>query len=134
MRFAGLTVIASSCAAREANSAEAAGIRVERSELRQRTLNVPVASPLQRRDKPQLELELRLRDVPRGVAIPLSCEWRAPNGEARYHNHWHTKTITHDPWPTHCRQTFDTHDSTGTWQVVMLQSGRELGSEQFVLE
>jgi hypothetical protein len=131
-RLALLSVLAS-CVT-EASPEQLKNLSVTDSRLHLRSEILAVSQPLRRQQTPQLELELTLTQLPRDVTIPLSCDWRMPNGETRHHNAWQTKAISHEPWPTHCRYTVDAEDPTGSWTVVMRQAGRELGRAQFELE
>ena len=111
-------------------------VLVTRTSLRMRSPELldPLPSAVARSMQPQLELELELDRMPLGAAFSLSCEWRGPHGETRHENSWQTKPISHNPWPTHCRHSFEADDPVGPWTVVMKAGPRELGSAKFKLE
>jgi hypothetical protein len=129
----GYSGLATGCT-REAGADERAAVRVASTQLRLRTQTEPVTAPLQRRDQPELELEARLTEVPRSATLSLSCTWRDPDGKTAHVNSWHTRVITHEPWPTHCRHRFQADDPSGTWTVVMTLDQRELGHAEFALQ
>lgn len=57
-------------------------------------------------------------------SLELGCEWTDPSGVVRHRNHWHTKTINKDPWPTHCRYRLDLATLLGHWTVTMTLGAR----------
>ena len=70
----------------------------------------PVAGVVSRSARPELGLQVVLQHAPRDAELALSCDWRGPGGELLHQNHWQTKAIDKDVWPTQCRRRFDAAD------------------------
>jgi hypothetical protein len=94
----------------------------------------PVASAVPRSSEPELTFDAVLAHVPRGAPLDMSCDWLGPSGELRYQNHWQTKEIDKDVWPTHCRRRFGPADPAGAWSVQMKLGDRVLATGKFELE
>lgn len=94
----------------------------------------PLTGAAARSALPELELGAVLARAPRGEALELECDWVAPGGDVRHQNHWQTKSIDKDAWPTHCRHRFGPADPSGSWSVRMRLGERVLASQKFELE
>lgn len=88
-------------------------------------------APFARAGSPELRFEVTVRDVPRGGEVTLTCDWSDPTGARVHQNHWTTKAMDHDPWPTHCRYSLTPAAATGKWTVTMKQGDRVLASDAF---
>jgi len=88
-------------------------------------------SPFARADSPELRFELAVRDVPKGGELALTCDWSDPSGARVHQNHWTTKAMDHEPWPTHCRYALTPTSPTGRWTVTMKQAERVLATDGF---
>jgi hypothetical protein len=75
----------------------------------------------------------RLLDVPLGRRLPMECEWFDPAGTTVRHNHYETRSVDHDPWPTHCRCPLS-GAQPGPWRVAMSVGGRALSETVFTVE
>ena len=87
--------------------------------------------PFARADSPELRFEVTVRDVPRGGEVTLTCDWSDPTGSRAHQNHWTTKAMDHDPWPTHCRYSLTPASPPGTWTVTMKLGDRVLARDAF---
>ena len=94
----------------------------------------PVSNVIARAAQPELSLEAVLAHAPTGDSLALTCDWRDPSGQVRYQNHWQTKTIDRDLWPTHCRHRFSAADAAGDWTVSLGVGERVLAKERFHLD
>jgi len=94
---------------------------------------VPLTFAATREAGDELLFEVVLLEPPRGSSLELGCEWLSPGGEIRYRNHWQTKEVDKNRWPTHCRHHFSPTDVAGNWSVRMLSGERVLGQRQFQL-
>jgi len=94
----------------------------------------PISGPLSRSARPEVSLETVLAHTPEGDSLDLTCDWRGPGGDLRYQNHWQTKGIDKQAWPTHCRHRFGAADPSGAWSVEMKLNDRTLVTERFSLE
>jgi hypothetical protein len=119
---------------RLASSEQNVAVSVKSGILRLRSESAPLRRAAVRGLSAQLEYVLRLQHVPLGQELALACNWQSASGDVHYHNSWHTKTLSHDPWATHCRHTFGAEDPAGAWSVVMKLGERTLGTEHFALE
>lgn len=81
-----------------------------------------------------VELESILSHPPEGDRVELTCVWTDPAGTKQHENHWETKPVTHDAWPTHCRFRVPLDAPAGTWSVKMKQDERTLTEKTFVVE
>jgi hypothetical protein len=94
----------------------------------------PFSGVVTRSARPEVAFEVILVHPPQGRALDVTCDWTGPAGDVRHQNHWQTRTIDTDPWPTHCRRSFGPDDPTGDWKVTMKQGERTLVTERFKAE
>jgi hypothetical protein len=87
-----------------------------------------------RQDKPEVWYRVNLTNVPLGKALSLDCEWIDPTGKIAHQNHYTTKEIKKEPWPTHARCQLRADSPPGTWTVKMSLAGRVLHSLTFVVK
>jgi hypothetical protein len=92
------------------------------------------ATAFHRAGNPEIFFAVTLKDAPAGDALPLTCDWVAPDGAIARQNRWETKAIDRALWPTHCKHRIDASSPTGTWTVRMRQDGREIASAQFAVD
>ncbi len=88
-------------------------------------------APFAHADALELRFDVTVRDVPKGASVDLTCDWTDPAGARVHQNHWSTKAMDHDPWPTHCRYPLTAASATGKWTVTMKQGDRVLASDAF---
>ncbi len=96
--------------------------------------NATAEQALRRDSRPELVLDVVLRNPPEGRSIELTCDWKGPSGDLRYQNHWRTKEIDRAIWQTRCKRAFGLADPAGRWTVVMKEGDRSLTEKQFTLE
>jgi hypothetical protein len=69
-----------------------------------------------------------------GSTLDLRCDWTGPSHDVRHQNHWQTKEIDKDLWPTHCRHTIGPEDPAGDWSVTMKLGERTLATRHFSVQ
>jgi hypothetical protein len=138
LRFAGAVALALILlAAFVGFRARSRSVALERMSVSSATLSADgtrSSGTLSRSARPEVTLEVVLLHPPQGAALDVTCDWKGPGGDIQHQNHWKTKDIDTDPWPTHCRRRFEPSDPAGDWTVIMKQGDRTLASERFNAE
>jgi hypothetical protein len=79
----------------------------------------------------EAKLDVAVNGAPRGEPLDLTCDWVDPSGNRAHQNHWKTKAVDRDPWPTHCRLPLTPAAKTGAWTVTVKQGDRVLATDRF---
>ena len=90
-------------------------------------------SSVERARLPDLYYRVTLSPAPVGAELPLTCDWLDPAGHVAHQNHYRTRRIDHDSWPTWCHHLLGAGAATGSWRVRMTLEGRVLSETGFDL-
>ena len=85
-------------------------------------------------EAPDLEFHVTLAHIPEGRSMDLTCDWIDPAGTVLHQNHWQTRPVDRDRWPTHCHHHFHAATTPGAWRVVLRHGDRALATAMFTLE
>ncbi|MBL8206618.1 MAG: DUF3859 domain-containing protein [Blastocatellia bacterium] len=77
---------------------------------------------------------VKLRDVPLGEKLDLSCNWIDPTGKVFHQSRWETRDTNKAVWETQCRCRLGTHAPKGTWKVEMKLGDRTINAADFKVE
>ena len=77
---------------------------------------------------------VKLRDVPLGEKLDLSCNWMDPTGKVFHQSRWETRDTNKAVWETHCRCRIGTEAPKGSWKVEMKIGDRTIQSSDFKVE
>lgn len=84
-----------------------------------------------RQQSPELWYRVLLADAPVGETLSLTCEWVGPDGTVAHRNHYTTRRIDRQAWPTHARYRIDANAAVGIWNVRLQLQDRVLQSTNF---
>lgn len=76
----------------------------------------------------------KLRDVPLGEKLNLSCDWIDPTGKIFHQSRWETRDTNKAVWETHCRCQLGPSAPKGNWKVEMKLGERVLTATEFKVE
>lgn len=76
----------------------------------------------------------KLRDVPLGEKLNLSCDWIDPSGKIFHQSRWDTRDTNKAIWETHCRCQLGPNAPKGNWKVEMKLGERVLTATEFKVE
>ncbi len=77
---------------------------------------------------------VKLRDVPLGEKLEMSCNWFDPTGKIFHQSRWETRDTDKAVWETQCRCRIGTDAPKGTWKVEMKIGDRTLNASDFKVE
>ena len=85
-------------------------------------------------DGQEVVFRAKLRDVPLGEKLTLSCDWIDPTGKIFHQSRWETRDTNKEIWETHCRCQLGAAAPKGQWKVEMKLGDRVLTSTDFKVE
>lgn len=85
-------------------------------------------------DGQEVFYRVKLREVPLGEKLTLSCDWFDPTGKLFRQSQWDTRNTNKSVWETHCRCQLDPNAPKGNWNVKMKLGERVLATSDFKVE
>lgn len=85
-------------------------------------------------DGQEVFFNVKLREVPLGEKLNLSCDWIDPTGKIFRQSRWETRDTNKAVWETHCRCQLGTDAPKGKWKVEMKLDERVLAAGEFTVE
>ncbi len=86
---------------------------------------------INRQETAEVYYRVRLKDVPIGEKLSLSCDWINPSNQTVKQNRYETQPTTSAEWNTVCRYPINASSPTGTWKVKMSLGDRTLSDRSF---
>lgn len=85
-------------------------------------------------DGQEVFYRVKLREVPLGEKLNLSCDWIDPAGKIFRQSQWNTGDTNKAVWETHCRCQLGTTAPKGNWKVALKLGERVLATSDFKVE